>query len=272
MKVFDQLLQIFVAQQFDQTERYNLLSVINTEVNGLDLSFDVHVSEIKLTLNENYVWLLSKLVDENMYDIETLIQKTKSKEDLKDKGVQAAAAEDKVHQRRNLITEDSREEVREAEEGHVLGKHSKRQKYFFELLFEKDLKSIEHILLLNNIDPLDLDKLSQLGVTVENASLQNIQIESFKLEWIFGQSFDDYQEKFVTLKNRNVSNLILERFDNEYQNRQEEDVAGKESDRSNGSLENEPDEKSNNDLDDGPADFNQIDSSTNQLKIKGFNK
>jgi len=134
------------------------------------------------------------------------------------------------------------------------------------------MKSIEHILLLNNIDPLDLDKLSQQGVTAKDASLQNIQVETFKLEWIFGQSFDDYQEKFVTLKNRNVSNLILERFDNEYQNRQQERVAGNESERNNGSLENEPDEKSNNDLDVSPADFNQIDSSTNQLKIKGLNK
>jgi hypothetical protein len=96
---------------------------------------------------------------------------------------------------------------------------SRRQRYFFELLFQKDAKAIEHILLLNNIDPLDLDKLSQQGVTAKNASLQNIQVDSFKLEWIFGQSFDDYQEKFVTLKNRNVSHLILERLDNEYQNR-----------------------------------------------------
>jgi len=95
-KVFDQLLQLFVAQQFDQTERYNLLSIVNTQINGLDLSFDVHVGEIKLTLNENYVWLLSKLIDENMFDIETLIQKTKSKEDSKDKGQQAVATDDKV--------------------------------------------------------------------------------------------------------------------------------------------------------------------------------
>lgn len=127
-------------------------------------------------------------------------------------------------------------------------------------------------MLLNNIDPLDLDKLSRQGVTAKDASLQNIFVERFRLEWIFGQSFDDYQEKFVTLKNRNVSHLILERFDNEYQIRQEEDVAGNESERNNGSLENEPDEKSNNDLDVGPVDFNQIDSTANHIKAKNLSK
>lgn len=64
------------------------------------------------------------------------------------------------------------------------------------------------------------------------------------------------------MKNRNVSNLILERFDTEYQNREANDVADNESERNNGSLENEPDEKSNNDLEVSPADFNQIDSSS----------
>lgn len=186
IKIQDQLLQIFVAQQFDQTERYNLLSVINTELNGLHRSFDVHVSEIKLTLNENYVWLLSKLVDENILDIETLLQKTKSKDDAKDKSPPATSSEEKLQPGKVIMDDESAEEMRERREGPVNGAGLKRQKFFFELLFEKDLQAIEHVLLLNNVDPLDLEKLARSGVSPEKASVQNIAVDSFKLEWIFG--------------------------------------------------------------------------------------
>lgn len=89
-----------------------------------------------------------------------------------------------------------------------------RQTYDFEKLFVQNLRSIEQIMLLNNVNPGELESLNET-VPIALASIQNIMIESFKVEWIFGQSFDDYQDKFVTLNDRNETKLILEKFDME---------------------------------------------------------
>ena len=69
--------------------------------------------------------------------------------------------------------------------------------------------------------------------------MKNFKIDSTKIEWVFGQSFDDYQEQFVSLKNRNLSKIILDKFDNGWEDdKRRIDL----SDKSNVSLENEPDE------------------------------
>ena len=38
-------------------------------------------------------------------------------------------------------------------------------------------------------------------------------IDSVSFEWVFGLGFDDHEENFVTLSNRNFSKRILEQFD-----------------------------------------------------------
>ena len=63
---------------------------------------------------------------------------------------------------------------------------------------------------LNNFE---LDDRSQ--IRIENATIFSFLIDSFKIEWIFGQTFDEHQDQFVTLNNRNFTRLILEKFDNE---------------------------------------------------------
>ena len=42
--------------------------------------------------------------------------------------------------------------------------------------------------------------------------VQNIKIkvDTVELEWVFGLGFDDHEENFVTLNNRNFSKLILD--------------------------------------------------------------
>ena len=38
-----------------------------------------------------------------------------------------------------------------------------------------------------------------------------------RFEWVFGQSFDEHQDQFVTLNNRNLTKIILEKFDTDAQ-------------------------------------------------------
>ena len=57
-----------MAQQFDQSYRYNLLVASGLRVSGLNGSFDICLDTIIATLNENYILLLSKLIDENFDD------------------------------------------------------------------------------------------------------------------------------------------------------------------------------------------------------------
>ena len=68
LQLDDKLIQLYVGQQFDQTIRYNLLSIRNTSVQGLNGSHNVSVQDIAITLNENYILLPSKLIDENFDD------------------------------------------------------------------------------------------------------------------------------------------------------------------------------------------------------------
>ena len=73
-----------------------------------------------------------------------------------------------------------------------------------------------------------IQQLLDLGK--EKAPIVFIQVTSFKTEWIFGQTFDEHQDKFVTLNNRNFTKMILEKFDNEakYEQRQSEDDSEKD--------------------------------------------
>jgi hypothetical protein len=77
----DTLTQVFVAQQFDQTERYELITLSDSEITGLNSSHKVNLSELKVTLNENYITLLSKVIDWNIDDMQHLISKVKQKDE-----------------------------------------------------------------------------------------------------------------------------------------------------------------------------------------------
>jgi hypothetical protein len=44
------------------------------------------------------------------------------------------------------------------------------------------------------------------------------------VEWIFGMSFDDHEESFVTLHNRNFTKMILEKLDLAHTNQPTEDL------------------------------------------------
>lgn len=40
-----------------------------------------------------------------------------------------------------------------------------------------------------------------------------VNIEMIRVEWVFGQGFDDHEDNFVTLFNKNFSQQILSQFD-----------------------------------------------------------
>ena len=48
---------------------------------------------------------------------------------------------------------------------------------------------------------------------VDILSFTKVEIDSVSLEWVFGLGFDDHEENYVTLSNRNFSKLILDQFD-----------------------------------------------------------
>ena len=78
--VDDKLIQMFVAHQFDQQHRYNLISILKTQMKGFNGSQSWENQEIKITLNENYILLLSKLLDENFTDVRSLVPDSKEEE------------------------------------------------------------------------------------------------------------------------------------------------------------------------------------------------
>ena len=41
-------------------------------------------------------------------------------------------------------------------------------------------------------------------------SFLSLKVRAITVEWIFGMGFDDHEESFVTLNNRNFSKLILD--------------------------------------------------------------
>ena len=137
-----------------------MLSFEKTSINGFNGSLNLKVQEITLTLNENYILLLSKLVDENYEDVLHIIPKLKkeSSEKIEAQSIEAPAS--------------------------------------YSSLFEKS--EIKQLLELSDPQPIFF-----------------VQVASFKTEWIFGQTFDEHQDKFVTLNNRNFTKMILEKFDNQ---------------------------------------------------------
>lgn len=94
-----------------------------------------------MTLNENYITLLSKVIDWNIDDMQLLISKVKSKDEG---GLQQ-------HQR----SSDGAEIIEEVPNGTVhdaSNADNHQQKYNFERIFEGNLSSIEHVMALNNFD------------------------------------------------------------------------------------------------------------------------
>ena len=127
----DKLVQLYVAQQFDQTIRYNLLSIRNTSVEGLNGSNHASVQAIGITLNENYILLLSKLIDENFDDGSQLLAKLRSKDED-----HASKAKE------NETKDDGSSQIEQTDQAN---KH-----FAFERLFESDMESIQEIMKLNN--------------------------------------------------------------------------------------------------------------------------
>lgn len=146
--VDDKLIQMFVAHQFDQQHRYNLISILKTQMKGLNGSQSLQSQEVKITLNENYILLLSKLLDENFADVRSLVPDSKE--------------EEKPKQR----SEDSPENQKAVE------------KFGFQELFDGKMEEILDVLALHEFD---LKKPAE----VSSASLQNIEIDAIKLEWVF---------------------------------------------------------------------------------------
>ena len=61
------------------------MSFEKTQLNGLNGSINLKIEEILLTLNENYILLLSKLIDENHDEVSQIIPKLKKdKPDVND--------------------------------------------------------------------------------------------------------------------------------------------------------------------------------------------
>lgn len=94
----DKLIQMFVAHQFDQQHRYNLISILRTQMRGLNGSQSLQSQEIKVTLNENYILLLSKLLDENFADVRSLVPDSKEEEKPKQRSEDAPENEKAVQQ------------------------------------------------------------------------------------------------------------------------------------------------------------------------------
>lgn len=43
-------------------------------------------------------------------------------------------------------------------------------------------------------------------------SFVSLKVDAITVEWIFGMGFDDHEESYVTLNNRNFSKLILDQL------------------------------------------------------------
>jgi hypothetical protein len=43
-------------------------------------------------------------------------------------------------------------------------------------------------------------------------SFVSVKVDAITVEWIFGMGFDDHEESYVTLNNRNFSKLILDQL------------------------------------------------------------
>jgi len=57
-------------------------------------------------------------------------------------------------------------------------------------------------------------------VNSDNGCVKSFSVLSFKkvlVEWVFGMSFDDHEESFVTLHNRKQTKLILEMLDQKHE-------------------------------------------------------
>ncbi len=55
--------------------------------------------------------------------------------------------------------------------------------------------------------------LGQTQNKVQIDAYQHIRIAKVEIQWVNGMSFDDHEENFVTLHNRNSTKIILEQFD-----------------------------------------------------------
>ena len=96
---------------------------------------------IGITLNENYILLLSKLIDENFDDGSQLLAKLRNKEED-----HASKAKE------NETKDDGSSQIEQTDQAN--------KRFAFERLFESDMESIQEIMKLNNF------KLIVLEITV----------------------------------------------------------------------------------------------------------
>ena len=123
-----------MAQNFDQTERYSLISISGSEIKGLNGSHDIQTKEIKINLNENYILLISKLIDENFGDVIQLTSELKAnKEDSKSS--HQAPFNEEHYAPEPILKKEMQKEDRE-------GLQEDGKKYHFQRLFEDKIESI----------------------------------------------------------------------------------------------------------------------------------
>ena len=55
-----------------------------------------------------------------------------------------------------------------------------------------------------------VDALTTSGEPVMLTSYVKVKLQKCVVDWVFGMSFDDHDENFITLHNRNFTKLILD--------------------------------------------------------------
>ena len=149
------MIQLYVAQQFDQHVRYNHLSLLNIAVEGFNRSSKVVIDQITYTVNEYYIILLATLIEENFNDVKEL---NALMSDIK----------------RDLSMMKESQEVKASIEEHPSIWDTSC--YSFDRLFDR--KQTRHI---EKISGLDRTKTRD-----DQCGLQLLQLNQVKVEWVFG--------------------------------------------------------------------------------------
>lgn len=149
------MIQLYVAQQFDQHVRYNHLSLLNIAIEAFNRSSKVIVDQITYTVNEYYIILLATLIEENFNDVKEL---------------NALASDIK----RDLsMVKDASEAKPGIEEHPSIWDTSC---YSFDRLFDK--KQTRHIEKISGLD--------RTRTRDDQCGLSLLQLSQVKVEWVFG--------------------------------------------------------------------------------------
>jgi len=135
-------------------------------------------------MNENYLLFLASLIEYHFNDVQALINYSKTMTVSKADFANTDTSK----------TDNSQAKCAAIDET-LLASLSKTSPF---------IKSI--IATENSLKDSDDDKAQILQFV-------KISIDSIAFEWVFDLGFDDHEENFVTLNNRNFSKLILDQFD-----------------------------------------------------------